>query len=158
MKIGIISDSHRFDSGIKKAVETFKKNNVEMIFHAGDHFRDTFRIKELIDVPIIGVAGNCDIENVEDEIVLELEGKKIFLTHGHKYGVKNSTERLEKLAKDKKYDIIIYGHTHILDIREKDDVLIINPGSTSMPKGKNKKTVVILDIKSSSLDYEVIVL
>ena len=48
------------------------------------------------------------------------------LTHGHILNKDN----LEKGA----YDVLAYGHFHINMMERKDGVLVINPGSVSLPK------------------------
>lgn len=48
------------------------------------------------------VKGNCDSLPAPDELVLDIEDMKVFLTHGHLYGVKtdllNLTLRAEELG------------------------------------------------------------
>ena len=40
------------------------------------------------------------------------DGIKIFFTHGHKWGVKYSTDRLFYKAKEIGAQIALFGHTH----------------------------------------------
>lgn len=44
------------------------------------------------------------------------------------------------MFREEKPDIIRYGHSHILDIREEEDIQYINPGSFS--KSRKGKTAV----------------
>lgn len=133
MLIGILSDSHDNLPLLCKAVEIFKKNKVSRVFHAGD-FVSPFTAKPLskLNCEFTGIFGNNDgdklllRENFQDigqiyEDVYEdiIDGKRIIIVHKDKL--------VEPLAKSGKYDIIIYGHTHRIDLRE-GKPLIINPG------------------------------
>ena len=61
MKIGIISDTHDNLSQIKKAVEIFNQEKVELVLHAGD-FVSPFTSLEFknLNCPLKGVFGNND--------------------------------------------------------------------------------------------------
>lgn len=63
-----------------------------------------------------------------DELELEVEGRRLFACHGHRYGVKSGTERLAEAAKARGCDIALYGHTHVPDVHEEKGILMINPG------------------------------
>lgn len=155
MKIGIISDSHDHHANVLKAVEIFKNENVEYILHAGD-IVSSFTAKafgEVKNAKFIAVFGNNDgekpmlkstIEGFGGEIHRDpyhctIAGKKVFMTH--KPGI------LDKAIASGKYDLIIYGHAHIKDIRTEGKTLIINPGeSTDWLSGKG--SLVILETDS----------
>ena len=63
-------------------------------------------------VGIMAVKGNCDFDNVEDELIFDIEDKVIFLCHGDKYNVKYGLDEIEAKAKSIDADIVIFGHTH----------------------------------------------
>ncbi len=115
---------------------------------------------------IVAVRGNCDAEidlmmldfPIENEYaVVEDKGFHLFLSHGHIFmpecfprnalesiestGAAQSIE-LEIAAKQKpQIDVYLYGHTHIWKLEKNfRDVLLVNPGSTSLPKGGNPPT------------------
>ena len=115
---------------------------------------------------IVAVRGNCDAEidlmmldfPIENEYkVVEDCGFHLFLSHGHIYipecFPRNALESIESTgaaqsvefdiaAKQKpQIDVYLYGHTHIWKLEKNfRDVLIVNPGSTSLPKGGNPPT------------------
>jgi len=135
MIIGLMADSHDNLPRIKQAVEFFNKKKVDLVLHAGD-FVAPFVVRELgkLSCPLIGVFGNNDGEKEglkkaigkigeihPGPLELEREGKKILLLHDP------STLNLKKLKK-KRYDVIVYGHTHKAEIREEQNLLLINPG------------------------------
>jgi len=133
LKLGIIADSHENMPLIAKAVELFNHEEVGLVLHAGD-FISPITAKEFkrLKSKLIGVFGNNDGDKLllqrqfqdigelyEDYHELEIEGKKVVLMHQPKF--------LETLIASGKYDLIIYGHTHEIDIRE-GQPLVVNPG------------------------------
>jgi len=133
LKLGIISDSHENMPLIAKAVELFNHEEVDLVLHAGD-FISPITAKEFknLKAKLIGVFGNNDGDKLllekrfrhigefyEDYHELEIKGKKVVLMHQPKF--------LEILIASGKYDLIIYGHTHEIDIRE-GRPLVVNPG------------------------------
>ena len=156
MRIGIVSDTHRMESFINKAIPYLKE--CDLIIHAGDNFADSKYIHKMTKVDIIAVKGNCDFDNVEDEIAFEVEEKTIFVCHGHNYGVKYGIDEIEEKAKSLCVDIVIFGHTHIPLCIEKDGILYLNPGSVSLPRGNSSRRFVIMDIDGNKFNLEEIII
>jgi len=79
---------------------------------------------------IITVKGNNDY-GVDLPYIrfLEIEGKKIMLTHGHLEYVKFGLDRLKLKAKLNEVDIVIFGHTHERYLMVDEHILFINPGA-----------------------------
>ena len=67
----------------------------------------------------------------DDEKVIEIEGVRIFATHGHLYSVKSTLARLAERAKSEGCRIALYGHTHCAREDDIDGVTLINPGNFS---------------------------
>lgn len=90
----------------------------DAIIFLGDGLRD-ISYCEFGDIPIFAVCGNCDAftffgkGNAEDEIVMTLGDKRIMMTHGDRYAVKNGLARLVLSANEKGADIVLFGHTHM---------------------------------------------
>ena len=152
MKIGILSDTHNIKECIDKAIPYLKE--CDLIIHAGDNFSDSKYIYNMTKVSVIAVKGNCDFDNVEDELIFDIEDKTIFLCHGDKYGVKYGLEQLEEKAKEVEANIVIFGHTHTPLCIEKDNILYINPGSVSIPRNVNYKSMAILYIDNDNISVE----
>ncbi len=147
MKILVISDTHGDTNKAEEAIRSNKEIN--LIIHLGDYFRDAQKLSGMFpDIPIEYIYGNSDfmVENVPAEKMLEVCGKKIFITHGHRYSVKWDYGRLYKKAEELKADMILFGHTHVPEIIEKDDVFLLNPGSTSDPRDESDESYAIIDI------------
>lgn len=131
MKALIFSDSHGSFQSILDAV-TFERG-ADMIIFAGDVQRDADDISDSFpDIPFEYVLGNNDwlVRGVPLDRVFEFCGKRIFLTHGHMYGVKQSLYKLRQKARDFCADICIFGHTHEPFCEEQDGILMLNPGSS----------------------------
>ncbi len=135
MKALIFSDSHGYVSDMFSAID--ENTDTNLIIFAGDVQRD---IDEVCDayplIPCAVVLGNNDffVRDVPFDRFFEFGGKKIFLTHGHSYGVKGSHLRVKLEAKKKRADICIFGHTH-RRFFEDDDICVINPGPVSRGYG-----------------------
>ena len=129
MKVLICSDSHTRLDYFQKVMELEKP---ELVIFAGDHSTDALDISLVYEeIPFKIVRGNTDFSDrkTDDEIKFEINGKKIFLTHGHLQWVKSSLNELEIRAKEEEVDICIFGHTHRELEIEKDGILYLNPGA-----------------------------
>lgn len=138
MKCLCFSDSHGYTSGIRRALSAHPDS--EVVFFLGDGLCDIEPIiSENQNRAWIFVRGNCDIRreinSIEAKIVesITLEGKKITLTHGDRYGAKHGHGELLALAKRTGSDIILFGHTHTPHESYNSDmgVYLFNPGSIS---------------------------
>lgn len=150
MLIAVLSDTHRYESYIKMAAEKCK--NADIILHLGDNVSDVEVIRRYTGKDIIFVKGNCDIErSAKVEQLIKIDDKKIFMTHGHEYGVKISLLNLHYRAKELGADIALYGHSHVASIERHDGIWLINPGSTSLPRGL-KHTIAFIEIKDGVIN------
>ena len=87
--------------------------------------------------------------------IVELCGKRIFITHGHRYDVNYSLMKLAYTALENGADICIYGHTHIPHLERYRDMYILNPGSLSRPRGGSGESYAVIDIdKSGNIDIK----
>lgn len=129
MKALIFSDSHRYTAGIHKAMK--ENPDTKLIIFAGDMQSDAEEIMRTYPrIPFAYVLGNNDwfVRDVPYDGFFEFCGKKIFLTHGHNYGVKMSPLRVIMKAKELGADICIFGHTHC-QLLEHNDIWVVNPGT-----------------------------
>jgi putative phosphoesterase len=152
MKILVISDTH---GDTNKAEEAIRKNKrINLIIHLGDYFRDAQKLSGLFPgIPIEYIYGNSDfmIDDVPAEKMLEICGKKIFITHGHRYSVKWDYDKLYRKAEELHVDMLLFGHTHIPDIVEKEKYCILNPGSTSDPRDDSDESYAIIEIENGKV-------
>lgn len=148
MKWLIASDLHGSAYYCEKLWEIFENEGAEKLLFLGDLLyhgprndlpRD-YAPKKVIEMfnahrnDILCVRGNCEAEVdqmvlefpvLADYAYLEIEGKRIFATHGHLFGGNPPLKAGE---------ILLQGHTHIPCHESKDGVLLLNPGSLSIPK------------------------
>lgn len=124
----IISDSHGKFERMRPAV---LKERPNLIIHLGDGASDLRRLQgEFPEIPTLSVKGNCDFgADAADSKTITLEGVKIFLTHGHIYGVKCGYVKAIAAAKNAAADILLFGHTHRAEYSMASGLQLLNPGS-----------------------------
>ena len=124
----VLSDTHGFKRGIDELEGIFSES--DYIIHLGDTSSDGGYIRGKFPDKTIVINGNCDLTSLgEDEQVIQIEGVKIFLCHGHRYSVKSTLLKLAQKAKQLDCTLALYGHTHAAREDEIDGVTLINPGS-----------------------------
>ena len=57
------------------------------------------------------------------------DGVRIFMTHGHRYGVKYTLDSLANAAHFSGAALALFGHTHRSEYRRMGDVTLFNPGA-----------------------------
>jgi putative phosphoesterase len=142
-KIAILSDSHGFIH--PKIIALVAKCDIAI--HAGDVCDETI-LEDLKPLEkLIVIAGNNDehitqLKNVE---MLELNGQKIVIEHGHLHGHhKPSHESLRNTYPDAK--IIIYGHTHKQVIDNSQNPWVINPGASGKIRNHGGSSCLVLNV------------
>lgn len=145
MRIGIMGDTHGDIHSIKQAVAA--AGPVELWLHTGDFCRDAQTLAAITGVPVTSVAGNCDgrADANPDEFI-EAAGYRIWLTHGHRHGVKQNLNDLCNWAHQYEADIVVYGHTHQADVIQEPELLLFNPGSAAMPRRGKNRTCGVLEL------------
>ena len=152
MKIGILSDTHMIKECIDKTIPYLK--DCDLIIHAGDNFSDSKYIHNMTKVGIMAVKGNCDFDNVEDELIFDIEDKVIFLCHGDKYNVKYGLDEIEAKAKSIDADIVIFGHTHTPLNFKKDNIIYLNPGSCGRKRFSLPLSMAIAEVNLDDIRIE----
>ncbi len=123
----ILSDTHRNLQPLEKIATVLAE--CDYIIHLGDMASDANDLLRAYPEKTYILSGNNDFfGGLPDELELEVENRRLFACHGHRYGVKSGTERLAEAAKARGCDIALYGHTHVADVHEENGVLLINPG------------------------------
>lgn len=145
--IGVMGDSHGDVISIRRVVE--RAGNVDLWLHTGDFFQDSQILASYSGVPVVAVAGNCDgrIAAKPDEF-LQLGGVAVWLTHGHRFGVKQGLEELVDWAMRYEADIVVFGHTHQTLSEQRGSLLLFNPGSVSMPRRGKAGTYGIIELNA----------
>lgn len=159
MKVLVISDIHGSSYYAEKIKEIVARENPDKIILLGDLYYHgprndltqayaPMKVAEILNSlkdKLLVVKGNCDAEvdemisdfKFEDHLLLDINGKKIYFTHGHRYNI--------EVIPYEDFDILIYGHIHQGFIQEKEGYLFANPGSISLPKGGTEHSYLILE-------------
>lgn len=152
----IISDTHGDIRLARKVIEQYPQ--IDGLIHLGDFYKDAYIIKSKYpELNIFIVPGNCDFYNdIPSDIVLEIEGKRILLTHGHRYNVKSGIDRLERKALQDDIDVVLFGHTHCPLYDYRSNITFVNPGSIGFPRGFSTPTYAILEVSKNGLEVRVL--
>ena len=149
--LGLISDTHGLvRPGVHDAL-----TGVELILHAGDVGGSTILDELRLIAPVRAVFGNTDPPGepgLESEIVLEVGGLRVHVSHGHEVGSPTPA----KLAARYDADVIIYGHTHRPLVTRHDERLFVNPGAAGPRRFNISPNVGRLIIASGRAEVEII--
>ena len=151
MKLLVMSDSHR---NIDRMQYAAGKTKPDVILHLGDHISDAQKLcQQLPGVVVYMVKGNCDFQaNGKNELFLTLEGVKVFLTHGHTYGVKSGLTALTERALQLGADIALYGHTHRAAVRHECGLWLMCPGQMERHDNHLSASYGIVSIEAGSFN------
>ena len=161
MKIGVMSDTHGSLVYFEKALEVL--SDCDILLHAGDVLYHGPRndlpkgynpkgviskINELDNILIS--RGNCDADVDQMVINHPIQGPYVLSQFGEtriliNHGYVDSKEETIKKAKSMGADILILGHTHVKELFVDENLIVINPGSTSIPKD-GSHSVATIDI------------
>ncbi len=158
MLIGVISDTHIPERASKIPEVVFDVfNEVDMILHAGDLVSPNV-LDELQKIaPTKCVQGNMDRAyglKLPKSVNFEIEGLKIGLNHGEVYP-RGDTQQLKYIAMEMGVEVLITGHTHWSFINEVGDLLLLNPGSPTVPR-LSDPSVMLLNIENKNIDVEIV--
>ena len=151
MTIGVISDTHGNVDALRKALGFFE--GADMIVHAGDvlyhaprlGWQDGYDVPAFAEVinnlaiPIVIAQGNCDAQVYEELLNVPVQspyaytccgGIRIVVNHGHLL----TRDQMIDLGRRYKANYFISGHTHVPDLDNLGDLVLLNPGSPSLPK------------------------
>jgi hypothetical protein len=149
MKIGIISDTH-FSNPESCQIPDWILNafkGVDMIVHAGDaECRKAFDIFRNI-APVYEVRGNCDrfAHDTPEAISIEIGAGKLTVAH---------RPEVARRASGPDTKVLVYGHTHISLISQEQDLLVICPGSPTLPRGGLPASVALLSVENGKISAE----
>jgi putative phosphoesterase len=154
MRIGVVGDIHGNLKGLRQAVQLMDRP--ELLLFTGDGFREISRLREEFEIPIEGVAGNCDIyTEFTSELILKLDKFKVLLTHGHLYNVKNGLTRIGLAGRSKGVNLVVFGHTHQPLNDEWYEVKLFNPGTLCQERSIRGLTFGMIEMNDSGIHAEI---
>jgi putative phosphoesterase len=128
MNIVVVSDSHGALGNLEAIKDVMARS--DYLIHLGDCVPDALYIKNITRRNVCMVRGNCDFSpGIPTERVIEAASKRVFCTHGHRFNVKFSLDRLKHYCKKSDIDIVLFGHTHHPEVFWFSGKLFVNPGS-----------------------------
>lgn len=136
-RVGVISDTH--GSLDPRVLDEF--DGVSLIVHAGDIGGCVLEELEAI-APVRAVAGNMDMlppDLVPDRDNFEHAGVRFHVKHIFYPGDHEVPDGV---------DVVIAGHTHVPEVRDMREYLLVNPGSISRSRtsdGVNTAAMLTLD-------------
>lgn len=128
MKVAVFSDSHGNIEHMLTAIEDFSP---DCVIHLGDVVRDADLISgHYPHLPLHSVSGNCDYApTVPDSKLIELGGVRMFISHGHRHGVKLGLDSFLNSVYCSGAALGLFGHTHIPLCRDFGGIQLMNPGA-----------------------------
>jgi uncharacterized protein len=168
MRIAIVSDTHlpRFGARLPRAlVEGFREARIDRILHAGD-WTEPIAVELLEAIADLdGVAGNNDGPELQarfgSQLVLEVDGARLGVTHGHLGTGATTRERAVQLFADEPgLAAIVFGHSHAPLVVRPDDgdtgPWLVNPGSPTDKRLQPLFTWALLTIEGGAVsDVEI---
>lgn len=149
--IGLVSDTH----GMVRASLFDALAGVELILHAGDVGPDGVLVELETIAPVRAVFGNTDRPGNprhSAELVLDVGGVSIHVSHGHELG----SPTPETLLAAYPQRVLVYGHTHRQLVVAAAGRLVVNPGAAGARRFDLLPSVARLTINSGVPSVELI--
>jgi len=151
MRIVIFSDSHGDVEACRSVID--KIPGIDMAIHTGDIISDIQKLGTFFpELDRRYVPGNCDFSALPSDLLFEVCGKKIFISHGHCYNVKNDStySKFKEKALSLGADMAVFGHTHKCVYENDGRLILINPGSI-----KYGRTFAIAEIEDGKIKADI---
>ena len=167
MRIGLISDTHlpqllhSLDELGPQPGESL--SDVDLILHGGD-----ITVPAVLDwceqfAPVLAVRGNNDIfddPRMGERQFIDVDGYRIGMSHELRPESRPIGEILTSSLDGEWVDVLIGGDTHVERLEYRDDVLLINPGSPSLPHHLSTRLggMAVLEVQPYRLAVEILAL
>jgi uncharacterized protein len=157
MKIVVVSDTHmpRMNKKLPDRL-IHELHSADAIIHAGDW--TSLSVYEVLAAyaPTYGVAGNNDgteiIKRFGYKKLLEFQGCRIGVVHGHGTGSRLDTEkRARETFKGTRLDALIFGHSHIPLLKQIGSCIVFNPGSPTDKRRQPSYSFGIIELADGTL-------
>lgn len=131
MELVIVSDTHG-DRAILESIQQ-QHPHADAYLYAGD---SELAASDSIFETYQAVQGNMDFDAFPMTRTIEVAGITVFMTHGHRFGVNFDLTQLIAAGQEVGAQLIVFGHTHQLGVERHDNMVVLNPGSISQPRGQ----------------------
>lgn len=174
MKIAVTGDTHGDAAGWRQMAEKIFPG-ADLVVHCGDILAhgprnplvegyDPAGLAELINagpVPVLFARGNCDAEVDQLLIDFPIQSPYAFFQAGplrimahHGHGL--SREEMIEMCRRYRADLFASGHTHVPALERAGGLLLVNPGSPSLPKGGAGPTAALLECGENFIKAKII--
>lgn len=131
MRFGVFSDTHKHIANLSAAVLHLRETGVDRLIHLGDDYGDMEELGERDAIRVPGVF--CDAyqdPRLPNRRVENFAGWRFLLTHtlaAHANDLPGDP-RPEALIEARQVHVVLYGHTHVPEIRQERGIVFFNPG------------------------------
>lgn len=165
IRIGLIADTHiPRDAKIlpPHVKEAFK--GTDLILHAGDIYLPRILDELETIAPVRAARGNGDWNfpedhRLNDNPVFDIGGLSLGLTHAINYPGPPGypLDEITERQFGKRIDIVVFGDTHVAMVERYNGILLVNPGSPTLPNGLFELgTVALLEITGNKAEARII--
>jgi putative phosphoesterase len=151
MLVGLVSDTH---SLIRPELFTALAG-VDLILHAGDVGGSGVLTGLGAIAPVQAVFGNTDDPAdpaLRAEILVDVSGLSVHVSHGHELGNPTSQELLSRFSAD----VIVFGHTHKPLVERAGARLVVNPGAAGPRRFSLKPSVARMRVEGGQAAVEIV--
>lgn len=124
----------------------------DKVIFLGDGISSLEMLPKKLHKKIVAVKGNGDFFcPLPAEQTIEIDGVRVFMTHGHNYGVKGGTDAIKRRIVECGADLGLYGHTHSFNKERSGKSWAVNVGSLGTSRTPNGGTYVEIIIDAGSI-------
>lgn len=148
MRFLVVSDTHGETSGLALVLDRLGRS-VDGLIHCGDGAADIPFLLEAMNLrlPLHLVRGNTDSSPAFPQLrPVHVAERKLLLAHGHHFLKGDSYALFIAEAVRQQACAFLYGHTHIPSIDVYSNILLLNPGSLSRPRGSWGPSFAVMDV------------
>ncbi len=159
MKILAVADTHvrTFDELPERLIKIME--NVDMVVHAGDYTSTDVLDGFIESCTFKGVYGNADDAQIKDRLKREekFRAEKIDVGILHSGNYLNQFDDLGYKAKEIGVNLLIFGHIHRFVVERFGDVVVVCPGSPTLPRLSASSCAVIeIEDGSVKINFELV--
>ncbi len=153
VKIAVLGDSHIASGGLPNGclLNMVKVGGFDLLVHVGDLSNEQV-LKELEGIgKLVVVAGETDPMPLPDKEIIDVEGVRLLVIHGHQ---KEARLHLRRMVNYFNARLVLMGHTHRPMVQDLGGVLVVNPGSFTGFNGSSE-TMAILELAGGRINIRI---
>jgi putative phosphoesterase len=146
--LGVISDTH----GLLRPEALEALEGADFIIHAGDICDPEILDQLKAIAPVTAVRGNMDwggwTQHLPETEILEVGAAAIYVLH--------DLDDLDLNPEGAGFAAVVYGHTHVPEIRWTRGVLFLNPGSAGPVRGTKPVSLALVEVGEGGLEPRIV--